>query len=71
MLFFQTLDVIGKAVFGYEFNSLENPESEANKAFRVITGAQNIRLVSKWSRDLNIWSASKWSCDLKTSGQLM
>ena len=32
----QTLDVIGKTAFGYDFNCLENPQDPVNKAFQGV-----------------------------------
>ncbi len=39
MVYFQTLDIIGKTAFGYEFNSIENPDHEVCTAFyRMLSG---------------------------------
>ena len=32
----QTLDVIGKTAFGYDFNSLENPQDPVSQAFQGV-----------------------------------
>ena len=39
----QTLDVFGRAVFGYEFNSLRNADSEVVRAFRETVGEERVR----------------------------
>ena len=41
----QTLDVIGKTAFGYDFNSLETPNDPLNMAFRGILEATDIKQV--------------------------
>ena len=33
---FKTLDVIGKTAFGYDFNSLQNPDDPINLGFQSV-----------------------------------
>ena len=40
---FQTLDIIGKSAFGYEFNAIKNPDNNISKAFHRMMTGQNLR----------------------------
>ena len=39
---FKALDVIGKTAFGYDFNSLENPDDHVNVAFQGLLDGSDV-----------------------------
>lgn len=41
--FYQTLDVIGRTTFGYDFNSLQNPNDVISQSFQHVLEGTGLR----------------------------
>ncbi len=56
--FLQTLDIIGKAAFGYEFHSTRDQDNPISKAFERMVSGQRARYCRRYFLDCTRWCRS-------------